>query len=359
MPSAHKVAHIIAPGPMAGAEQIVLGGAAALHARGALHSLIVIDEARAGNPGAQLAALASAQDLPVHTITTHRRLDLAMISALDDATAGATILHAHGTKPLLYAHAVAHNRPLVATHHGDLFRTNAERSYALLQRALYGAIDAVCCVSEAQRLQLSRTTPYARCAVIENFARIAPRRDPATALPDAPFWLFAGRLSQEKGLDVLLSALAAADVHTPLLVAGDGDDAIALHALAHQLGLTPDRVRFLGWRDDVPALIAAAAALIMPSRREGMPLSALEARAAGVPILASMVGGIPEIASHGDGALLVPPEDVEALASALQRLERDGDALRARARDLAPEARRRFSPDTWADRTISLYDALR
>ena len=84
--------------------------------------------------------------------------------------------------------------------------------------------------------------------------------------------------------------------------------------------------------------------------------------AGGLPIdyaRAAAARGIPEIASHGDGALLVPPEDVEALASALQRLERDGDALRARARDLAPEARRRFSPDTWADRTISLYDALR
>jgi glycosyltransferase involved in cell wall biosynthesis len=351
-----SAAHIIAPGQMAGAEQVVLGGCAALHARGELHSLILIDELRAGSPAREMAARADALGIPVRIVTARARLDLAMLGQLAVAARGATLLHVHGAKALVYARAIASGRPIIATHHGDLARTGPERAYALLQRTLYGAIAAVCCVSEAQRRQLSRMNPYARYTLIENFARA---QRPARPEPHAaPYWLVAGRLSEEKGLDILLSALAVARPATPVWIAGEGDRRECLEEQARGLGLDEAQVRFLGWRDDIPELIAGASAVLLPSRREGMPMVALEARVAGVPIVASMVGGVPEVVTHGDGGLLVPPEDVPALAQALRRLEAEGDALRAQAQASAPAAALRWAPATWADHTLSLYETL-
>jgi glycosyltransferase involved in cell wall biosynthesis len=149
--------------------------------------------------------------------------------------------------------------------------------------------------------------------------------------PGEPLLLALAALVRRKGLDVLLDALArlaAAGPPPRLWIAGEGPERAALERQAARAGLG-ERVRFLGRREDAADLLAACDVFVMPSRREGLGVAALEAMAAGRPVVASRVGGLAAAVQEGGTGLLVPPEDPAALASALSTLL--GDAtLRAR-----------------------------
>src|SRR5204863_7471061 len=114
-----------------------------------------------------------------------------------------------------------------------------------------------------------------------------------------------------------------------LLVAGDGDERERVERRARELALPADRVRFLGFRRDVPRLLAASDFFVLPSRTEGLPLCLLEAMAQGLPAIATPVGGVPEVIEEGITGLLTPVEDPAALAEAIRRLAAE-PALRAR-----------------------------
>jgi glycosyltransferase involved in cell wall biosynthesis len=138
-------------------------------------------------------------------------------------------------------------------------------------------------------------------------------------------------LVRRKGLDVLLDALARAplrDAPLTLWIAGEGPERSDLEARAAAQGIAP-RVRFLGRRDDKADLLGACDLLVLPSRREGLGVAALEAMACGRAVVASRVGGLADAIAHELTGLLVPPEDPDALAEALARLTRDPE-LRAR-----------------------------
>ncbi len=148
-------------------------------------------------------------------------------------------------------------------------------------------------------------------------------------IPDrAQVVAFVGRLSPEKGPEVLLGAARGSGLL--VLVAGDGPLRGVLEAEGAGRAL-----RFLGFVPDVGQVLAAADLLALPSRTEGLPMAVLEAMAAGVPVVASAVGSLPEVLGDGAG-VLVPPGDVEALRDALVRLADPGPrhalALAARAR---------------------------
>ncbi len=141
----------------------------------------------------------------------------------------------------------------------------------------------------------------------------------------------------KKGVDILLHAFAEVApkmLDVKLLIVGEsGDDDDALMALADQLGVS-SRVE---WRrnvseKEVAAFLAAADVFVLPSRNEGFPLALLEAGAAGLPVVATRVGGVPELISHGDNGLLVAPEDPAAMAAALQRLLDDPASAQMGAR---------------------------
>ena len=128
-----------------------------------------------------------------------------------------------------------------------------------------------------------------------------------------------GRLSPEKGHATLVDAFQhAALPNCRLVLVGDGPCEADLRAAAAPLG--EGRVVFAGWRDDPWACLGAADVFVLPSLREGLPLAVLEALAAGVPVVASAVGGVPGALGHGTCGLLVPPSDVLALSRALIRI---------------------------------------
>ena len=173
----------------------------------------------------------------------------------------------------------------------------------------------------------------ARTTVVANPAPevpVHPTRDEArAALGIEGFALgVAGRLTEQKALEDTLAALARVP-RVALLVLGDGPERAALERRAAQLDVS-DRVRFLGagTRDDVIVLFRAVDAALLTSAWENLPHTLLEALAAGTPVIATAVGGIPEVVRDGENGLLVPPRDVAATASAIDRLVRD-DVLRA------------------------------
>jgi glycosyltransferase involved in cell wall biosynthesis len=141
--------------------------------------------------------------------------------------------------------------------------------------------------------------------------------------------VFAGRLGPQKAVGVLLEALADVPDVT-LVIAGDGPERAALERRAATLGLD-GRVRFLGAvpRDSVLRLFRAADASVLPSAWENFPHTVVEALAVGCPVIATAVGGIPEVVVDGENGLLVTPGDASALAAAIGRFFSD-DELRAR-----------------------------
>jgi len=174
--------------------------------------------------------------------------------------------------------------------------------------------------------------PANRLSVIHNGVEISPpaieRNAARAALDCGPgdfVVAYTGRLVRDKGADLLpqvAAQLLAAGVPLRMLVAGDGPLRAALEAAlaAHPLG---QYVSLLGFVDDPLRVLVAADAAVMPSRTEAFPVAALEALAVKTPLVACRVGGLVEIVQHEDSALLVPAEDVGALAAALLRIYRN------------------------------------
>jgi glycosyltransferase involved in cell wall biosynthesis len=140
------------------------------------------------------------------------------------------------------------------------------------------------------------------------------------------------------------------------LIAGDGSLRESLEALTRELGVER-HVRFLGFRDDVPILLGVLDVLVIPSLTEGFPLSLVEGMAAGCPIVATQVGGMPEVTRDGDGVLFVPAEDPKAIAGATVRLLRNS-ALAETLGQRAVAVAAQYSMSASARRLAELYAVL-
>ncbi len=185
--------------------------------------------------------------------------------------------------------------------------------------------------------------------------RGAVRRELGLADDDVVAILVA-RLTVIKGQDRLLRALSRlADEHPRLkaLIVGEGPEREALEGLARELGVT-DRVIFTGLRRDVPRLLAAADLGVLPSAHEGVPMSVIEQMAAGLPVLATAVGGLPDMIGDGDEGFLVPAGDLDALTARLGALAGDDELRRSAGKRARLRAEREFS----IERTARAFEAM-
>lgn len=184
----------------------------------------------------------------------------------------------------------------------------------------------VIAVSEAERERLRKAGVQGLRKVVNGidpepfsgFDRAAVRRQLGLAA-DAVVAIAVGRLARPKAIDLLLRAMARTGRELIALIAGDGPERTALEATARALGLG-ERARFLGRREDMPRLLAAADLYVAPTRREGLSLAALEAMAAGLPLIVSDLPEFREIVENGVNGLVFPVGNVEALAQALSLL---------------------------------------
>lgn len=193
--------------------------------------------------------------------------------------------------------------------------------------------------------------------IVANRSRAAVR-DELRAGADQFVVMTAARLTERKGIDVLIEAVAAlADPKIVLVVAGDGPESAPLRELAAARGIA-DNCRFLGSRSDVGDLLAACDVFAVPSRAEGLGNAALEALGAGRPVVASRVGGLAAMIVDEESGLLVPPDAPPLLAAAIARL-RDDDGLRARFAAAGPvRLDQGFRPEQMVEQHLALYARL-
>jgi glycosyltransferase involved in cell wall biosynthesis len=235
---------------------------------------------------------------------------------------GADIVHTHNTKPLLYAGPAARLAGIAAvvhTRHGQRFGATGVQ-HALFRMAARCA-DRVVCVSEdsaarsiAEGVRRSRVCVVRNGIDVERFEFRGPR-------PDGPI-VFVGRISPEKDVVTLLRAAALLRGPTAdrsLVIAGDGPAADEARRIAASLGIDA-RTRFLGEVTDVAGLLRTASMFVLPSLSEGLSVTLLEAMATGLPVVATRVGGTPEVVRHGENGLLVESGDAASLARAIERL---------------------------------------
>jgi glycosyltransferase involved in cell wall biosynthesis len=187
-------------------------------------------------------------------------------------------------------------------------------------------------------------------------ARDAGLRRALSGGRERPIALTLARLDSQKGLPYLLRAAAELPA-VQFVLAGEGGERPALEAEIRALGLE-DRVRLLGHRHDAAALLGACDVFVLPSLFEGLPVSVLEAMAAGRPVVATAVVGTTEAVVDGVTGLLVPPRDPAALARAISRLLEDPELARRLGAAGRARVEERFSADAMAHRVSDLYDEI-
>ncbi len=204
---------------------------------------------------------------------------------------------------------------------------------------------------------VAQGVPAERTALIHTYAEFnetPPVSRSALSTPhDAPLLLALARLHPKKGLDVLLEAL----VHVPgayLWIAGEGPIEKDLKALCHRLGLE-ERVRFLGWRDDRGALLAAADVCVFPSRYEPFGTVTVDAWAAGTPLVAAAAVGPKAYVQDGQNGLLVPIDDAPALAAAIMRVITDDALRRALVEGGRKTYRAQFTKEVFLRDSLAFY----
>jgi glycosyltransferase involved in cell wall biosynthesis len=166
-----------------------------------------------------------------------------------------------------------------------------------------------------------------------------------------------GFLRQPKAMDVLIEGAARIAPRFPglkILIVGEGADRPVYEALIDRLGVQ-DTVKLLGLRSDVPDLLAASDVAVLSTNSEGSPLSVMEYMDAGLPVVATRVGGIPELIDHGVHGLLVEPQDPAGLGDAIAKVLSDPDEARRMGERGRERRRREFDIDVMVDNLQNLY----
>ena len=362
------ILHVVAPAHVGGLERVVLALATG-HVRLGHHvSLAAV--VTPGAPESLLVSGAREGGVAVHLIPVPGRAYLrerAAVRALCRSERP-DVVHTHGYRPDVVDGGVARRLglPVVSTVHGFTGGGWKNRAYERLQVRAFRRCDAVVAVSRAQvgplvasgiRPERVHLVPNAWMGGVTPLDRAAARR--ALGLPaEGVIVGWVGRLSAEKGPDVLVQALAAPEA-PPVLAAvvGGGRMEALVRDQAARLGVA-DRIVWSGPVPDAAALLGAFDLFVLSSRTEGTPIVLFEAMAAGIPVVATRVGGVPDVVGE-ECALLVPPEDPRALAGALRAALADPKAGAARA----AAARQRLSTahalDPWLRRYEGLYRRLR
>lgn len=351
-----KVVHLVIGGEVAGGQIVALRLARAARTHG-------YDVAFVSPSAGDFVDRARAESFPVAVVPLGGALDLRSLLRLRRAVRGADVLHTHTHFSLnvlgRVAGRLAGARVVAHMHIENAFRRGRGRAaQVLLDNVTARLCSAIVAVSDATRESLVRQGyPTSRLVTVHNGIEtpdaVEPRR-----LADGPQVVEVARLAEVKGQRLLIEALARLDATAVLVgrdLEQDGRYEQELRRAAGEAGVA-DRVVLAGYRDDVPALLAGCDVFCLPSSMEGLPLVVLEAMAQARPVVASAVGGTPELVVDGETGVLVPPGDVDALVTALAGLLADPD----RARRLGEAGRRRvaehFRADELAERVIGLYE---
>jgi glycosyltransferase involved in cell wall biosynthesis len=345
---------------MYGAEAVILNLLGAMRNGPYTGALAVFRHA--GAPAAMLCDRAAAEGFEVHEIRCKGQLDRTVSRALRALVqrTGTELVHSHGYKADVYTWlALRGSRTaLVATCHTWYDNDLALRCYGALDRWVLRSYAGVAAVSEDVQQRLVRAgVKERRIRLVRNGIDPKPftrARELRGRVHGGGLRVgLVGRLAPEKGADIFLRAAARVIAELPEIdfeVAGDGPDREALQSLITELGIGA-RARLVGRQEDMPGYYASLDLMVSASRHEGLPIALLEGMACGLPLVGTSVGAVPSVVLDHETGLLVPPENVVALATAMMELLRD-DALRAR---YGAAARKRVIAEFSAQRMTEEY----
>ena len=321
-------------------------------------------------PGSQLERALKSNGVPVWSLGKHIGPDLTTIVNLRKLFLALQpeVIHTH-LSALRYAIAgtigIAHCPRIVHTIHRVATRDSAF-GLRWLQRWCLRRSFAVVAVSEEVARSCARAYVKPPVSVIPNgipdhgvlpgYTR-ARTRQALRIPPDSFLFCCVANLRAVKNHKTLLNAFArlARETGAHLLLAGDGELRSGLEALSRALKIE-EQTHFLGERDDITEILTASDAFVLPSASEGTPLSVLEAMRAGLPVIATLVGGLPELVRDGSEGLLVPAGNIQALQDAMARMISDGDIRRSMARAAKQRAVARFDSSVMARSYLSIYE---
>ncbi len=360
-----RVLHLLAPAPFGGLESVVQALATEQAKRGHdVHVAAILD---AGTNDHPLLAALRTSGVHTHALSVPARAyrgERARIRQLC-ATLRPDIVHTHGYRTDVLHSPIARRLGIatVSTSHGFTGGDGKNRFYELLQRRAFRRCDAVVAVSRRMADELAASgvaarrihcIPNAWTGGVPFLGRAEARR--VLGIPNAQRAIgFVGRLGFEKGADVFVEALAHLDDRVRAVVIGDGILRERLEARAAALGRAQS-VTWKGMLANAGTLMKAFDLIVLSSRTEGTPIVLLEAIAAGVPVVATRVGGVPDVVAD-DEALLVPPEDALALANGIRQALQESDASGERAARALQRLHASFGAEAWIERYEAVYAA--
>ncbi len=313
-------------------------------------------------------------NLEVEVINERRRFDLSAISSLRKVVADfnpdLVVTHSVKSHFLIWRSGVWREFPWLAFHHGYTTTDLKMRAYNRLDRwsLPHASRLATVCGPFARELAVNTRVPVEQIVVQHNSVRppVQPGIDEVEALRqrlgigDSDFVvLTVGRLSREKAQSDLLVAFKHLldqypDIPARLVVVGDGPERAKLETTVDEFGLK-ERVSFIGQVSDVLPYYALAGVFALPSHSEGSPNVVLEAMAANVPIVATAVGGVPEILVNNESALLVPTAKPTAMAEAITLIWKDKELAERLTRNSAELVASRFTPESYMESLTEIY----
>lgn len=345
-------------GGLYGIERMLLALLPALQDRGVRVTFLAL--CRAEDEGGALGRLLRERGIPVHFVPISRFVGLAplrrMVATL--RACDPQVIHVHGYKAAT-AIGLARlfwRRPVLATVHSESVSSTDMRAAMLAETTFCKRFERVIAVSQGVARDLEqRGIPSDRLAIIQNgiVDRFSPCAADLLSARDPTRIVVVGRLVAVKRFAAAIQSVAALvrqGRRCTLQIVGDGPLRPELERLVKELGVS-DQVRFAGFVEDVTPFLAEASIFAMPSATEGAPIALIEAMAAGCAIVASRVGGIPDIVRDEVDGLLIEPAHEGDLPRALERLLVD-ESLRHR---LAASARRRFLEEFEVQRMTARY----
>ena len=347
--------------------EVLMDGSVVTFARGAVQN----------NPNEFVRTFLDA-GIEVVTVPERHRFDVGVIAGLRvlfDDFEQPDIIVSHSVKShfLMWRSQLWKKYPWVAFHHGHTTTDLKMLAYNRLDRLSLPKADRVATVCHAFARELAKSTkiPEERIFVQHNAIRPQPKPSDAEVselkrtvgmAEHDRLIISIGRLSKEKAHGVLIEAFRLLRATNPdlscrLVIVGDGPERANLETAARASGQN-DRITFAGQVSNVEPFYAAGDVFVLPSLSEGSPNVLLEAMAAEVPIVATAVGGVTEIVSNEESALLVLPKNPQALAAAIDRVLQDS-ALAQRLTTVASAlVAREHSPEQYARSLISLYQEV-
>jgi glycosyltransferase involved in cell wall biosynthesis len=350
-----KIIHLFAPGPIGGAEKVIISGLKALQLTHKEIELWLIKETRNTQLCNKFLEHLELEkiNIKINIFETKKPLDLSLIKNLKEsfAVSDVKIIHAHGIKASFYGNLSKPKKvKFILTHHGNTSHTLKVKVYEYIEQKIMQRSDATIAVSQTMKNDLLKKN-IQNVELVENLLSFEPI---TRTLPenDKLEMTIIGRLSPEKGHIDLLKALSTVKFNFNLKIIGTGSETNIIQEYIEENNLHKS-VQLLGFKKDINSYLFKTDVLLMPSHREGLPMILIEAICSGVPVLGSSVGALKYLVT--DNGILFESQNISEIKNSLKLFVVNKSNYLDTAIKKASIFQERFHPQKWVNSTIEVY----